>query len=144
MRSLETTPALFHGVAGALRVISHGEAANLLDQIRKFIQQTILTRNITPDQPLLDALADSIAGIEYYMEAVADSRVEPRLKVAKPLSMIQKRSGAGLSKPYNAFWYMEHLRNRRFFLSQFRRILYLYHPVDWNRTKLKTSQVWSL
>jgi chemosensory pili system protein ChpA (sensor histidine kinase/response regulator) len=75
-RPLEVTPALFHGIAGALRVIAHGEAANLLDQISRFIQQTLLNRSLAPDQHILDALADSITSLEYYMEAVADDRVD--------------------------------------------------------------------
>lgn len=76
LRQLEVTPTLFHGVAGALRVIGHAEAANFLDQIRQFVQQHLLTRNFIPNQIVLESLAESIAGIEYYMEAVADGRTD--------------------------------------------------------------------
>ncbi|KOR30798.1 hypothetical protein TI04_04020 [Achromatium sp. WMS2] len=76
IRPLEDTPSLFHGIAGALRVISHGEAASILDKVRKFVQHTLVTRSVDPTPSLLDALADSIASIEYYMEAVADGRTD--------------------------------------------------------------------
>ncbi|KOR27119.1 hypothetical protein TI03_07530, partial [Achromatium sp. WMS1] len=76
LRQLEPTPNLFHRVVGALQVIKHKIAADVLDKIRKFIKQYILTRSLIPDQSLLEALAESISGIEYYMEAVVDNRTD--------------------------------------------------------------------
>lgn len=76
IRPLESTPKLFHGIAGALRVISRAEAADVLDQIRDVIQGDLLKSSVLPDQEVLDALADSITCIEYYMEAVAEERAD--------------------------------------------------------------------
>jgi chemosensory pili system protein ChpA (sensor histidine kinase/response regulator) len=76
VRTLESTPKLFHGIAGALRVISRTEAADILDQIRDVIQEILLKSSVLPDQAVLDALADGITCIEYYMEAVAEERAD--------------------------------------------------------------------
>jgi chemosensory pili system protein ChpA (sensor histidine kinase/response regulator) len=73
-RPLETTPSLFHNIAGVLRVIDQNNAAKVLDQISAFVQQALLRRSHSPETRTLDALADAITSIEYYMEAVAEDR----------------------------------------------------------------------
>ncbi len=73
-RLLQSTPGMFHRVAGALRIISRNEAADVLDQIRDFIQQVLITGGVAPEQRILDSLAEAITGIEYYMEAVGEGR----------------------------------------------------------------------
>ncbi len=72
--SLKTVPGLLHGVAGALRVISHADAADLLDRASGFIQLNLLESRAAPGMEVLEALADAISGTEYYMEAVSEGR----------------------------------------------------------------------
>ncbi len=73
-RPLEALPTHFHRVAGALRLISHAAAADLLDRTSDYIEARLRQRGEAPEPAVLDALADSITGIEYYMEAVGENR----------------------------------------------------------------------
>lgn len=71
---LQVTPGLLHGVAGALRVIGQVRSADLLDRIVAYLQASFVGRREPPSQDMLEALADGITGIDYFMEAVGEDR----------------------------------------------------------------------
>jgi chemosensory pili system protein ChpA (sensor histidine kinase/response regulator) len=52
LRRIEDVPALFHGVAGALRVLSHGEVADVLDLLAQQVRDGYLApHRALPGQP---------------------------------------------------------------------------------------------
>ncbi len=73
---LEAIPRHLHRVSGALRVISRDAPADILDQLGEYVQTRLQRRTEAAEPEVLDALADAVTGIEYYMEAVGESRLD--------------------------------------------------------------------
>lgn len=74
---IENTPALLNQVRGVLSVMARDHAAALLNAAINYISTELLTNRIQPNQAALDALADVITSIEYYLESLAESRFQP-------------------------------------------------------------------
>ena len=74
---IKDTPALLNQVRGVLSVLQMDRAAKILLSTINYIGIELLDNRIQPNQPALDALADVITSIEYYLESVAEGRHLP-------------------------------------------------------------------
>ncbi|TWH04217.1 Hpt domain-containing protein, partial [Pseudoxanthomonas taiwanensis] len=71
---LESVPRLLEEVAGALRMLELGEPADYLEGVRRYILTELIGRRRVPSGRQLDTLADAMASLEYYLEALRDRR----------------------------------------------------------------------
>ncbi len=71
---LEDAPALLDEVSGALRIIELPEAAGYLEAIGRFTERELLQSRRVPDVMQMEALADALASVEYFLEAQAEQR----------------------------------------------------------------------
>ncbi|MBE0509506.1 MAG: Hpt domain-containing protein [Chromatiales bacterium] len=97
---LEPLPGLLHMIIGSLNLLSYKRVAQVLTSCRGFIEQALIPPGELPESSKLDALADAIMSVEYYLEAFIHSRVHPSsvLDVAEeavatlgyPIGMLQE------------------------------------------------------
>src|SRR4249919_598344 len=82
---LTEVPRLLTEVSGALRILSLPEPADYLIAIRQFTDRELLHRKQVPNGQQMDRLADALASIEYFLEALRDRRPnrEQILEVAR-------------------------------------------------------------
>ncbi len=71
---IEELPRLLEEITGALKMLNLPDAAALLQGITRFIDLELLQYRRVPSGEQLDLLADALASIEYYMEALRDQR----------------------------------------------------------------------
>ncbi len=71
---LVDVPQQFNQVRGAIQMLGMDVVSRLLDSISRYIETRLLADRITPDQSELDALADAISSVEYFLEARLDDR----------------------------------------------------------------------
>ncbi|TWI02738.1 chemosensory pili system protein ChpA (sensor histidine kinase/response regulator) [Luteimonas cucumeris] len=71
---LSEVPRLLAEVSGALRMLELPEPANYLEGVRRYTEAELLSRKRVPNGRQLDTLADALASLEYYLEAVRDRR----------------------------------------------------------------------
>lgn len=67
--ALADVPVLLEEVLGAVRIVQFDNAANILKVAKDFIEQKIIGVAIQPKEEYLDALADVITSVEYFLEA---------------------------------------------------------------------------
>ncbi|AKH20586.1 Hpt domain-containing protein [Sedimenticola thiotaurini] len=71
---LADVPRRFKGIAGAFSVLSLTDAAALMGRLNLYVEKNLLAGDGVPDTDQLDAFADAVTGIEYFMEAVTEGR----------------------------------------------------------------------
>ncbi len=71
---LVDVPQQFNQVRGAIQMLGMDPVSRLLDSISRYVDTRLLADRITPDQSELDALADAISSVEYFLEARLDDR----------------------------------------------------------------------
>ncbi|WP_269791241.1 Hpt domain-containing protein [Stenotrophomonas sp. Iso1] len=71
---LAEVPRLLDEVCGALRMLEIPEPAGYLQAVRQYIQAELIERQRVPSGRQLDTLADAMASLEYYLEALRDRR----------------------------------------------------------------------
>lgn len=71
---LAPVPALLDDVAGALRILQLPEPATLVEGVARYVQVELIGRGRVPGSRQLDTLADAMASLEYYLEALRDRR----------------------------------------------------------------------
>lgn len=71
---IENIPKLLEEISGALRMLSMPEPADLNDAIAKFVETEFLRYKRVPTAEQLDLMADALASIEYYLEAIREAR----------------------------------------------------------------------
>ena len=74
---LEPLPSLLHMIIGSLTLLSYRRVAQVLTSCRGFIEQELINGHELPEAYKLDALADAVMSVEYYLEAFIHSRVHP-------------------------------------------------------------------
>ncbi|MEN8169968.1 MAG: Hpt domain-containing protein [Pseudomonadota bacterium] len=74
---LDPLPTLLHQVIGSLNLLSYKRVAQILTSCGKFIDRELISSDTIPESDRLDALADVVMSIEYYLEAFVQSRVHP-------------------------------------------------------------------
>lgn len=71
---VESVPHLLEEIGGALRVLTLPEAAEFVTGIIRFIEAELLKHRRVPTADQMDKLADALASIEYYLEAIGEQR----------------------------------------------------------------------
>ena len=71
---LNDVPRLLDEVSGALRVLDVDKAPDYLTGVRRFTESELLRRQRVPNGQQMDRLADALASLEYFLEAVRDRR----------------------------------------------------------------------
>ncbi len=61
-------------VAGALRMLQVADAPEHLDAVARFTRLQLIARKAVPSGEQLDTLADALAGLEYFLEALGERR----------------------------------------------------------------------
>ncbi|MAM87056.1 MAG: hybrid sensor histidine kinase/response regulator [unclassified Hahellaceae] len=81
---LNHAPRLLREVAGSLSIIPLSEASALLHRCARYIESELLSGDSKPDWIKLEALADAITSIDYYLERIAErsGQYEKILQVA--------------------------------------------------------------
>ncbi|MGX5172835.1 Hpt domain-containing protein [Aliikangiella sp. IMCC44653] len=67
--SLAQVPGLLQEVLGGVRIVSFDDAADILEIALAFVNRKILNQQTPPNESHLDALADVITSVEYYLDA---------------------------------------------------------------------------
>ncbi|MFO7594496.1 MAG: Hpt domain-containing protein [Pseudomonadota bacterium] len=75
--SLKHVPMMLHNITGSLTMLSYKRVAQVLISTRVFIEKALINDDSVPEQEKLDALADAVMSVEYYLEAFVKSRVHP-------------------------------------------------------------------
>ncbi|KQY49658.1 Hpt domain-containing protein [Lysobacter sp. Root494] len=71
---LDEVPRLLDEVAGALRMLEQHQPADYLVAVKRYVEVELLTRKRVPNSQQLDTMADALASLEYYLEALRDKR----------------------------------------------------------------------
>ncbi len=71
---IEQIPRLLEEIAGAMRMLNLPEPAELLGGVIRFAEVELLQHRRVPSGDQLDLMADAIASIEFYLEAVKEGR----------------------------------------------------------------------
>jgi chemosensory pili system protein ChpA (sensor histidine kinase/response regulator) len=74
---LQDVAPLLSEVAGALRILEMPAAVDLLTAISRFTTEELIAKRRVPTGHQLDRLADALASLEYFLEAVRDRRPNP-------------------------------------------------------------------
>jgi len=68
---LNQVPGYFRNVCGALKILLLTDASDTLEQLSRFISEELLERGVQLEGKRLNALAEVISCIEYYLESLA-------------------------------------------------------------------------
>jgi len=98
---IQSTPELLNQVRGVLAILSLDSAADLLRAAMNYVETELLAAQVEPNQTALDLLADVITSIEYYLEAIAESRGHPDSILTIAEESI-KKLGYPVNAPVNA------------------------------------------
>jgi len=71
---VEQIPRLLEEVSGALDMLALHDAAQLINGVVLFVETELLQYRRVPNHEQMDALADALASIEYYIEATREQR----------------------------------------------------------------------
>src|SRR5690606_24850251 len=71
---LSDVPRLLDEVAGALRMMELGQPADYLIAVSRYTEHELIARQRVPNGRQLDTLADALASLEYYLEALREQR----------------------------------------------------------------------
>ncbi len=71
---LVEVPRLLGEVGGAMRMLELQQPADFLTGVRRFTETELLGRRRVPNGRQLDTLADTLASLEYYLEALGEHR----------------------------------------------------------------------
>ena len=71
---LQSVPATLREISGGLNIILQRRSAKILDGCASFIEEQLLQKLNTPQWSTLNALADVITGVEYYLERISSER----------------------------------------------------------------------
>ncbi len=93
---LADVPALLAAIKGALAMVPLAAAAEQLGRCGLYVSNELVTGN-TPDWAALDAFADAISGIDYYLERLCEDAAAPGDEILSVVerSLTQLGYGAG-------------------------------------------------
>jgi chemosensory pili system protein ChpA (sensor histidine kinase/response regulator) len=74
---LNGTPRQFRQIIGSLCMLSYKRVAQVLRACQLFVDHDLAGQSALPDGERLDALADAMMSVEYYLDAFVESRVHP-------------------------------------------------------------------
>jgi chemosensory pili system protein ChpA (sensor histidine kinase/response regulator) len=68
---LQGIPATLDQIRGSLAILDLQRAAQLLDRCIHYVRTELLEKRIVPEEDALNAFADAVSSIEYYLESLA-------------------------------------------------------------------------
>ncbi len=71
---LESVPGALDGVHGGLMVLGKMRGSQVAVASRKYIAEQLIEARVQPDQAALDALADALASLEYYVDGLGNRK----------------------------------------------------------------------
>ncbi|KAF1709313.1 hybrid sensor histidine kinase/response regulator [Pseudoxanthomonas kalamensis DSM 18571] len=71
---LSEVPRLLDEVSGALRMLDMEQAGDYVEGVRRYVATELIDKRRVPGGPQLDTLADAMASLEYFLEALRDRR----------------------------------------------------------------------
>lgn len=71
---LGEVPRLLDEVSGALRMLELGQAGDYVTGVRRYVSAELIGKKRVPGGAQLDTLADAMASLEYYLEALRERR----------------------------------------------------------------------
>ncbi len=74
---LKSVPGLLDQIRGSLSILGLDRASGLLKQCTSYIKQELIEAKRIPDPASIDALADTLSSIEYYLESLTDNWGNP-------------------------------------------------------------------
>src|SRR5690606_33096533 len=82
---LANLPATLHSIWGGLQMINDPEAAKVLKRVALSIESKLLESRQPPSNQVLEALADALTSLEYYIEGIGqrEDRNVDLLKLAE-------------------------------------------------------------
>ena len=84
---LEQVPLLLSEVLGAMKIVQFTDAAEVLTVAEAFVKRCLETPLVAPDEKYLDALADIVTSVDYYLEDTEEGNnkaIVSILRSAKP------------------------------------------------------------
>ena len=104
---LQGIPATLDQIRGSLSILDLERAAQLLDRCIQYVRTELLEKRIAPEEDALNAFADAVSSIEYYLESLAGKWGHPEtiLDIAeKSLHTLDEyiQSGAAVAPPQAA------------------------------------------
>ncbi len=73
-QALQQVPGSFHAIAGAFEMLKLFDVSGLLRATAGYVSNELVAKKTIPDIQRLNAFADAITSIEYFMETIADGR----------------------------------------------------------------------
>jgi hypothetical protein len=67
---LANLPATLHSIWGGLQMVNDPDAAAVLERVAVSIQERLLDAREAPENQVLEALADALTSLEYYIESI--------------------------------------------------------------------------
>ncbi|HEA52580.1 hypothetical protein LCGC14_0755900 [marine sediment metagenome] len=67
---LANLPATLHSIWGGLKMVNDPDAAHVLERVSGSIQERLLDAHDVPETQILEALADALTSLEYYIESI--------------------------------------------------------------------------
>lgn len=82
---LANLPSTLHSIWGGLQMVDDSAAANVLERVAASIQERLLDSSEPPARQVLEALADALTSLEYYIESIGkrEERNADLLKLAE-------------------------------------------------------------
>jgi len=71
---LAEVPRLLDEVTGAMRMLELGQAGDYVTGVRRYVSNELIGKRRIPGGQQLDTLADALASLEYYLEALRERR----------------------------------------------------------------------
>jgi len=68
---LQGIPGTLDQIRGSLAILNLQRAAQLLDRCTRYVRSELLEKRIVPEEDALNAFADAVSSIEYYLESLA-------------------------------------------------------------------------
>ncbi|MFT5008284.1 MAG: chemosensory pili system protein ChpA (sensor histidine kinase/response regulator), partial [Granulosicoccus sp.] len=100
---LADVPAILGSVRGGLAIVPLIDAAQVLTSVHAYVQNRLIAENYQPTWQEMDALADALVGVEYYLERISqdgpDTNLEILARAAHSLASLGLTVGLNPSAP---------------------------------------------
>lgn len=96
---LAEVPGFLHNIRGSLTILDMGQAAELVDECRAYVENELLARDTPPSPADLDSLADAITSIEYYLESIDERWGHPSAILEVAAQSLAQLAKAGIIEP---------------------------------------------
>jgi chemosensory pili system protein ChpA (sensor histidine kinase/response regulator) len=105
---LDDVPRVLDEVLGAMRIVHFDDAADILITAKRFVSEKLLCKDVAPIEKHLDALADIVTSVDYYLEGTEEGNVDAVKAILrnalssqellnKVLEFVEHEASAGLS-----------------------------------------------